>query len=81
MNTERYPAAEAYARRMTLPLATDPVSRELYNNTEIVLDEGQARALLAEAGFHRNAGGGQAAQDAAVAILQERVELLKARAS
>lgn len=65
-----YPAAEAAARAMRLPLAVDPVARELYGVADAVLDEAAAVAGLRRAGI-----GPGPASDAALAILRDRAAL------
>lgn len=67
-NQPRFPAAEALARRMELPLTTCPVTRELYGYATPVLDATRASRFLASAGHLI----GTPAHSAAMAILEER---------
>ena len=69
-NTSSHPAAEALAWRMQLPLTVDPVTRELYGHAVPVLDRSLASRQLARAGHLV----GTPAHDAAMAILEARVE-------
>lgn len=68
----RYPKAESIARKMRLPLAVDPVARELYGVSDAVLDEGAARRQL-RAAIDPDFGAPSVAEmDAALVILRER---------
>ena len=69
-NTSSHPAAEALARSMRLPITVDPVTRELYGHAVPVLDRTLAAGQLARAGHLV----GTPAHDAAMAILEARVE-------
>lgn len=71
-NTSSHPAAESLARSMRLPLAVDPVTRELYGYIVTVLDRPLAARLLARAGHLV----GTEAHDAAMAILEDRADKL-----
>lgn len=71
----RYPAAERLARTARLPLAADPVARELYGVAAPVLDVAAARDLLAGADLRR----GTPAWDVAWAILEQRAAAVAAR--
>jgi hypothetical protein len=64
--TTRFPAAEKFARNLRLPMAIDPVARELYGVADIVLDERAARAALLADGHCGPA------MEAGVEILRER---------
>jgi hypothetical protein len=70
--TSSHPAAEALARRMRLPLTPCRVTRELYGHTVPLLDRPLAVRQLAAAGHLVGTG----AHEAALAILEARVERL-----
>ena len=66
----RFPAAEALARRMEVPLTTCPVTRELYGYAAPILDAPRAARFLASAGHLV----GTPAHAVAMAILEERAQ-------
>lgn len=70
MSTTTYPAAEAFAKSMQLPITVCKVTRELYNRTVPALNEELAGSLIAAAGFRK----GTPAHEAAMGILRARFE-------
>lgn len=69
MNTS-YPAAEAFARKMRLPVTVCPVTRELYQRTVPTLGIHTAQLMLSAEGIYV----GTPAYEAAMAILEARFE-------
>ena len=69
-----WPQAEAAARALRLPLAVDPVARELYGVADPVLDEAAARLGVIRALRARDCDRpiADAELDAAMLILRER---------
>jgi hypothetical protein len=72
MATLAFPAAEAFARRMELPVVRCSVHRELYGITHWVLNARAATAALCKAGFLTH----YPSHQLAMGILKERAERL-----
>lgn len=51
-----YPAAEAWAEKVRIPMTTCPIVRKLYGYAVPVLDVAAARAMVADAWYRGEAG-------------------------
>lgn len=70
MSNTSFPAAEAIARKMRLPISVCQVTKELYNYTVPVLGVQTAQIVLSEHGIYK----GTPAYEAAMSILEARFE-------
>jgi len=76
-----FPAAEAFARKMPLPLTVCAETKALYGVAVPVLDRAAAINALCAAGFYCTPGvhRDRSQHDAALAVLEARVEALAAK--